>query len=382
MEFRFDIQRFWMCLLDITLVCMAVSGNAQTVVKGRKSLVLDGRAAQLIVDIGGGSIMDFHLKSQGLNPLNWAMTGDPHTARAMCHFLCLDRWGPASDAEQKQGMPFHGEAANVEWQVLKPPTGAEQKVKAEMGATLPLAGLKVKRTIDLSAGNALFVVREEVTNINKLGRIFNMVQHPTIGPPFLDENTLVDSNAAKGFMQTSPLPDPETPAVSWPEALNQGRNVDMRRLTSDPNPNVVSYTVNGDYGWVTACSPSRELLIGYLWKTVEYPWFNAWRHVENGKPLARGLEFGTTGLHQPFPILTAKGRIFGRPLFEYLDAGETRTKSYACFLFKIPRDYQGVESIRYTGNSLLLRERGTGPKRDLKMDVDVLFPGAIGTAKP
>jgi hypothetical protein len=137
----------------------------------------------------------------------------------------------------------------VEWQVLKPPMGTGQKVTAEMGATLPLAGLKVKRTMELSAGNAVFVVHEEV------------------------------------------------------------------------------------------------------WKTAEYPWFNAWRHVEKGKPLARGLEFGTTGLHQPFPILVAKGRIFGRSLFEYLDAGETRTKSYTCFLFQIPRDYRGAESIRHTADS-------------------------------
>src|SRR5207244_2004554 len=119
------------------------------------------------------------------------------------------------------------------------------------------------------------------------------------------------------------------------EARKNGKPVDMRRLTNDHDPNVVSYTVDGEYGWVTASSPVQGLLIGYMWKTSEYPWFNAWRHVENGKPVARGLEFGTTGLHQPFPILVAKGRIFGRPIYEYLDANHTITKTYACFLFKI-----------------------------------------------
>ena len=46
---------------------------------------------------------------------------------------------------------------------------------------------------------------------------------------------------------------------------------------------------------------------------------------------ARGLEFGTTGLHQPYSILVAKGRIFDRPLFEYLDAGQTVARSYAAY---------------------------------------------------
>ena len=37
----------------------------------RPRLVLDGQAAMLVVDLGGGSIADFHLKSNPLNPLQW-----------------------------------------------------------------------------------------------------------------------------------------------------------------------------------------------------------------------------------------------------------------------------------------------------------------------
>jgi len=145
--------------------------------------------------------------------------------------------------------------------------------------------------------------------------------------------------------------------------------VNLRFLTRDHNPNVVSYTLDEEYGWTTASSPAQGLLIGYLWKTSEYPWFNAWRHAENAKPAARGLEFGTTGLHQPFPILVAKGRIFGRTLYEYLDAGQTIAKRYACFLFKIPKDYKGVGRLSYAGGRLTLQEREGGPARALSMEV-------------
>lgn len=360
-------------LLLAILLCAVPAGQAQTMLKGRRVIALEGRVANLVVDLGGGSITDFHLRNQGLNPLQWGSKAETAEPRPMAHFLCLDRWGQPSEAEAKNGMPFHGEAANVTWQTLQKPEERDGKIQAEMGATLPLAGLTVKRQLALSTTSAFFTVREEVTNGNKLGRLFNMVQHPTIGPPFLDEKTLVDANARRGFMQSSPLPNPEEPAVSWPEARHDGLPVNMRLLTSNHNPNVVSYTIDEEYGWVTACNPARGLLIGYLWKSAEYPWFNAWRHVEKGKPLARGLEFGTTGLHQPYPVLVAKGQIFGRPLYGYLDAGETVSKSYACFLFTIPKDYKGVARLTYDGKSLTLHEREAGPERDLSMEVGSLF---------
>jgi len=61
-------------------------------------------------------------------------------------------------------------------------------------------------------------------------------------------------------------------------------------------------------------------------------------------------------------------------LYAYIDAGQTVTRSYAAFLFRIPSDYHGVEKITYRGGRLTLHERGTGPERDLAMTVGDLFP--------
>jgi hypothetical protein len=278
-------------------------------------------------------------------------------------------------------MPFHGEAAKVEWRVTRGPESRGGAVEAEMTAVLPLAGLEVRRLVRLSEMDALITVRETVTNKNPLGRLYNMVQHPTIGAPFLDGTVLVDANAGRGFMQGSPLPNPETPEVRWPRALHQGRSIDMRRLTDSHDPNVVSYTIDAEYGWTTAVHPGQRLLIGYLWKRAEYPWFNAWRHMEKGKPAYRGLEFGTTGLHQPFPTLVAKGRIFDQPLYVYLDAGESVTRSFALFLFRTPPGYQGVARVTYTGGRLTLRERGAAA-RELTMRVGDLWQRTVRFPRP
>ncbi len=358
--------------LCLALLVAPWVASAQVLTDGRPSVRLESATAVLAIDLGGGSIVDFHLPG-GMNPLRWIGPGDEDKPfRPMAHFLCLDRWGPPSDAEARNGMPFHGEAARVEWNQLGKTAHLGGRLVVTMQATLPLAGLDVRRTVGLSESAAVFSVSETVTNRNKLSRIYNMVQHATIGPPFLDETTVVDSNAGKGFMQSSPLPNPEVPEIRWPEAIKNGKPVDLRSLTTDPDPNVTSFVIDGDIGWVTATNAAKELLIGYIFKTADYPWLNIWRHVQNGKPFARGLEFGTTGLHQPFVVLLGKPRILERPTFAFLDAGESVTRVYTAFLMKVPRDFAGVNQVLYREGRIVVQERGARP-REFTIAVDRLF---------
>jgi hypothetical protein len=46
-------------------------------------------------------------------------------------------------------------------------------------------------------------------------------------------------------------------------------------------------------------------------------------------------------------------------------------RSYACFLFRIPRDYKGVARVTYVHGRLQLQERDGG--RELTMAVGNLF---------
>lgn len=174
-----------MFLRNLILMLGGLSAGAQTMVNGRASLVLEGKAAEVVVDLSGGSIVEFQFKDQRLNPLTWT-SGEPAPAHPMGHFLCLDRWGAPSEAESRNGMPFHGEASHVAWRLVHHPERAGGAIQAEMAATLPLAGFAVTRRIELSEDAALLRVSESVTNTNKLGRVYNMVQHPSIAPPFLD----------------------------------------------------------------------------------------------------------------------------------------------------------------------------------------------------
>ena len=353
----------------ISILFVVIQGQAIEQINGRDSLVLKGTRAQLVVDLSGGSIASFQLLEQPLNPLSWntPSSGDK-SIHGFGHFLCLDRWGPPSEAEGKNGMPYHGEASSVPWTgQMETVTG---KLHAELSATLPLAGLSIRRTLTMPQDVPFVWVQETVKNTNRLGRILNMVQHPSIAAPFLDASTLIDCNGRKGFAQGNPMPNPEEPTSLWPRAINRdGVAADIRHLTADHDPNVVSYVIDEALGWVTAVNPGKELLIGYVWNTSEYPWVSHWRNSEKGQPTARGLEFGTTGLHQPFPILTKKQTIFGRQLFEYLDANESRTKSYGFFLMKVPRDFGGVEKLTLRNHQITVEERSTQTPRVINMQL-------------
>ena len=182
-----QLRRSKMNLLGyvVILTILLSVAQAQEPGRGRKSLVIQNEKARLVVDLGGGSIGDFRLNNGGLNPLSWASPAPGDVSiHGFGHFLCLDRWGPPSDAEGRKGMPYHGEASNVEWTLVRDAAKRDGVFEAETSARLPKAGLSVKRTIRMSLKEAVFAVREEVVNENPLGRVFNMVQHPTIGPPF------------------------------------------------------------------------------------------------------------------------------------------------------------------------------------------------------
>ena len=126
------------------LLTLAASLSAQ-----RPEWRVENTKVEMAVDKGGGSIVTFQFKDQKLNPLAWANQGPVNEYRAMAHFVCLDRWGQPSEAELKNGMPFHGEATRVLWQ------GEVNGTKGRMTASLPMAGLDIVRTIEMHPNAAV-----------------------------------------------------------------------------------------------------------------------------------------------------------------------------------------------------------------------------------
>jgi hypothetical protein len=323
-----------------------------------QKIILENSSTVLQLNAEGGSYSNFRLKDLPVNPINWETT-DPEQPPFKGHFLCFDRWGPPTGAEKANGFRHHGEVNTQKWQIVQKPQKTNNITKCVMSCRLPMGGLKLTRTVELPEGEPVFFVSEEIKNLNQYGRMFNIVQHVTLAPPFLDPNTLFDNNTEKGFedKEDGSL-NQEKPVLKWPEVRHNHKKINLRKFQDEwPRVSTFAFPRNEKYGWVTAANPEQNLLLGYIWETEDYPWINFWRHMEGGIPVAFGMEFGTTGLHEPFPVVAKKAKIFDRNIFEFIDAGEVIRKSFSAFLTKIPSNYRGVKKIELTESAIILSEK-------------------------
>ena len=350
---------FFLLFFTLTLTALTYAANNK-----RTTINLENDRVKAVFDLGGGALADFHFKNQRLNPLAWRLPepGDLKP-QMMGHFICFDRLGGSSKSERSQGMPNHGEASKVMWHESESGTGSNPDgTFVQMWCELPLARMRVDRTAVLSSTGPVMSVEESFTNMYHLGKLCNIVQHPSIGGDFLDDTVIVDSNAWKGYANGNPKPMYEEPAIYWPYLVKDDRLTDLRKLVDGDSGGVENFVCKKDVitGWMTACNPGKGLLIGYVWDTADYPWIRHWRHIEDGKPLARGLEFGTTPLPFSFGDILEKGSIFDTPIIVFLDSQESITKSYTVFLLTIPSDFTGVDTIEMNENSITVTERETG----------------------
>lgn len=307
------------------------------------TVLLKNDSLELRIEVHGGHYTGILVPGNDINPLSWAVTAEQMPANNKDgapfkgHFLCLGRWGAPSKGEIAAGIPHNGEQSNTFWTIDK-----VTRHQVAMTNTAPLDGLSVERSVKLLNEEPAFVVQEMFTNTSSLGRVSNVVQHVTIGPPFLSKSTLVNSNSGKGFNQKYSYPDPHAHAYDWPIAVmdpDKNELVDVTRTDKEFNYVSTHLIQDTDYGWITAYDPESGLLLGYVWRTNEYPWVNIWNHYENGSPAAKGLEFGTTGIGRPYKdLLETDTRFHGINSWEYIDAGEQITKTFIGFLIDHGKD--------------------------------------------
>lgn len=318
-----------------------------------KTVVLQNEACMAAFHTTGGALVDFRLQPAGVNPLNfwWEEKG---SVSFRGHFLCLGRWGDPSLEEARRGHVKHGDFNRLQWNVTARNTGAF------FTAHSALEGLHIDRDVVLDTSAAIMLVKESVQNTNSVGRLYNMVQHPTLAHPFLDANTVVDCNATLGFDYAF-SPDNESIFGNWPEVRTyDGGKINL--LNPDrAYSSVFSFIVNpsDEWAWVTAYAPTQQTVLGYVWKRTDYPWINHWLHFEKGLLQYRGLEFGTTGVHKPVKEIWDKDlpQLLGEKTCCFLDTGETQHRAYMTFLLPVHEGFEGVQQVRLEGGAVVITEK-------------------------
>jgi hypothetical protein len=256
----------------------------------------------------------------------------------MGHNLCLDIFGPPSAEEAAAGLPVHGEASVVPYDVRGDDSHLETR------ASLPLAGLEVERRLELR-GRAVRIT-ERVRNPGGVDRPIGWTQHVTLGPPFLKKgSTQFRSSAGRSRVLESRFGDDDylerAADFDWPHAPSAGGGrADLRVFTSTPRSSAYTahlMTGGGPEAFFVAFSPDFQLAFGYVWRAADFPWMGIWEENHsrtqppwNGETLTRGMEFGAS----PFPEgrrgAIERGSLFGTRTFTWIPAGSEVSVEYVC----------------------------------------------------
>ena len=159
------------------------------------------------------------------------------------HFVCVDGFGPVSQEERKAGLPGHGEAHRVPWDVV---SSAKKGVTTTVtfSATLPIVQEVFRRTLRMVDGEQVVYIESELENLLGFDRPINWGEHATIGAPFLELGKTVVEMSATHAMTRSHESQSDTPPhrlassrpFTWPTAPGRnGEAIDVR-LTPHRRP--------------------------------------------------------------------------------------------------------------------------------------------------
>ena len=341
--------------------------------------VIENSSCRLEVSRCGGMYTSFIIKDYPVNPFGWRLKPEqmPSNNQSVVfagHFLCTGRWGSPSEGEIQAGIPHNGEVNTQPWTIWDWLTDQEGRTRVVMKCQAPLERLDVTRSINMPATGNYFVVRESFTNHLPIGRPVNFVQHGTISSPFLSSEMVVNTNAGYGFDQRTKIADIGHTYFEWPNAvLSSGKKIDLRKpKTQEGFVTSHIFPKTDTLGWISAYNPQSQLLLGYVFSTLDYPWFNYWYQSIGGQDYVRGLEFGTTGIGKPYQDLILEPSFFlDVPSYQYIDAGEIVSKWWLCFQIQVTANISGVEAITMDQSGLLVRvlmEDGT--TRIIRVDLD------------
>lgn len=356
------MKKIFLYYLCISIILLYVQGCGVDTQSGNHdendgdSFTFENNDLVLNITRVGGMLTGFYLKEKPVNPFSWMVSIDqmpennrPHVFAG--HFLCTGRWGEPSEGEKQAGIPHNGEVNTTRWEITDSSATIEGNQRVIMTCETAIEKLDVQREILLPQKGGFFIVKEAFTNNLPIGRPVNFVQHGTIAPPFLDEYTIINTNATSGFDQRDAIAGINENYFQWPDAiLTDGQRVNLSN-TNIPEGFVTTHIFpeQQNIGWVTAYNVKENILFGYVFKTEDYPWFNFWHHTVNGSPYVKGLEFGTTGIGKPYHELLLKdSRFMNKNSFTYIDAAEVISKTWLCFQILPDKPIGQVAQIQLT----------------------------------
>ena len=312
------------------------------------------------------------VRTEGGAMVHLVLKDDPDAVNPMHtrlgHFVCVDGFGPVSAEERQAGLPGHGEAHRVPWNVTAFET-ANRVTTVSFSATLPIVQEVFRRTIRMVDGEQVVYVDSELENLLGFDRPINWGEHGTIGAPFLEQGkTFVDMSATRAMTRSHESQSATPPQrlasfqpFTWPMAPGRnGESIDVRptpigspigdHTTSlmDPARRLV---------FVTAFHPDKRLLLGYVFRREEYAWTQLWESYPADGRIARGLEFATQPFDLPRRDVIQTNTMFETPTYRWLPAKSRIGSAFLMFYTRTPEGFRKVDDVVLEGGRLTISDR-------------------------
>jgi len=296
------------------------------------------------------------------------------------HFLCVDGFGPVSKEEEAAGLPGHGEAHRVAWDLVS--STNENGVRTlEFGAALPLVHETLHRTLRLIDGESVIYIDSELESLLAFDRPVNWGEHATISGSFLEPGkTVTDMSATRAMTRSyeSEAVDPpdhhnlaDLKEFKWPMAPTvAGTLADMRvspTLTPVMDQTTSLMDPSRRLAFVTALHPERHALLGYIFRREEYPWIQIWdSYPGGGRRSYRGMEFAVQPFDLPRRDVIQAGSMFDTPTYRWLPANSKITSSFIMFYTRTPDGFSQVDDVVLENGAITIEDRRHGKKIVLK----------------
>lgn len=336
-------------------------------VDGRPVFTIANDKLSLALRATGGAMVRLVMKddSSQLNPFE-----------GLGHFVCVDGFGPVSKEEEAAGLPGHGEAHRVPWDLMS--SGKENgTLTVQFSAALPLVHENFRRTLRLVDGESVIYVESELESLLAFDRPINWGEHATISGAFLEQGkTVTDMSATRAMTRSyeSEAVDPpdhhnlaDFKEFKWPMALTvAGTLVDMRispTVTPVMDQTTSLMDPSGRLAYVTSLHPERQALLGYVFRREEYPWIQIWdSYPGGGRRSYRGMEFAVQPFDLPRRDVIQTNSMFDTPTYRWLPAQSKITSSFIMFYMRTPDGFTQVDEVQLENGTITIEDRKNGKR--------------------
>ena len=364
-----------------TILCFlfvfAATSQNRVVFESLPAVLLSNDKMELTIVPEGGAMVQLILADdqEKLNPL-WnpirvaREAGQNRPANFFRgHFVCVDGFGPSSPEERRAGLPMHGEAHGLPWE-LDSYQRQGGVASAKFSVKLPLSQEIFTRTFRIVDGENVVWVDSDLENLLAFDRPAFWGEHATIGAPFLEPGkvavdmpvykarTKAYQTQAGGGMgrQLESFKD-----FTWPMGPTRtGGTFDLRSAPMQPGSTEHSTSLldpSRKLAFVTALHLEKGLLIGWVFRREEYPWVQTWLSYPGPNRMARGIEFATQPFDLPRAEVLKAGPLFDTPVFRVLPAKSKISTSFLMFYTRVPTGFQKVDDIQLQGGKLIIEDR-------------------------